>query len=212
MVYIGAGLLEQIAPSNKRYYTKLTFDVLQEFLFDLSYNILGTSERKFVAFTGEMGLAQIDELVKERVGSLQLVDSVFITGSGDSLTFGAQFKTIRFINGIEITFKHMPLYDNLTYNRQLHPVTLKPLESYRITILDIGRRDGESNIVKVVRKDREFVYWTVAGAVSPKQGYGKSGSDLRANAKDGYSCHLLGEVGIMVKDPRACGELICIAE
>ncbi len=211
-VYIGAGLLEQIAPSNRRYYTELTLDLLEEFLFDLSYNILGTNERKFVAFTGEMGMKEIDRVIKDKVAALQLVDTVFVTGSGDNLTFGGQFKTVRFTNGIELTFKHLPLYDNLIYNRQLHPVTLKPLESYRITLLDIGRRDGEANIVKVVRKDREFVYWTIAGAVSPKQGYGKSGSDLRANAKDGYSCNFLGEVGIMVKDPRACGELIMLSE
>ena len=54
-VFIGAGLLEQIAPSNRRYYTRLTAELLEDFLFDLSYNILGTNERKFVALTGEMG-------------------------------------------------------------------------------------------------------------------------------------------------------------
>ena len=57
-VYIGAGLLEQIAPSNRRSYTKLTAELLEDFLFDLSYNCLGTNERKFVALTGEMGQIQ----------------------------------------------------------------------------------------------------------------------------------------------------------
>lgn len=55
MVYRGAGLLQQIAPANRRTYTKLTANNLEDFLFDLSYNILGTNERKFVALTGEMG-------------------------------------------------------------------------------------------------------------------------------------------------------------
>jgi hypothetical protein len=50
-----AGLLEQISPSNRRYYTRLTADLLEDFLFDLSYNVLGTNERKFIALTGEMG-------------------------------------------------------------------------------------------------------------------------------------------------------------
>lgn len=110
-------------------------------------------------------------------------------------------------NGIELTLKYFPLYDNTTYNRQLHPVTLKPLESYRMTFLDLGRRDGEANIVKVVRKDREFVNWCTAGSVTPA-GYAHSNTEVRSNAKDGYSCHFLGEVGIMLRDPRACGELI----
>lgn len=210
-VFIGAGLLEQIAPSNKRFYTTLTAELLEDFLADLSYNVLGTNERKFIALTGEMGMREFDRVLKEKMVNLNLMDTVFVTGSGDSLTFGGQFKTYKMSNGIELTLKYFPLYDNLTYNRQLHPVTLKPLESYRMTFLDLGRRDGEANLVKVVRKDREFVNWCTAGSVAP-DGYAHSNTAVRSNAKDGYSVHFLGEMGFMVRDPRACGELICDAE
>ena len=55
MVPISAGLFEQIAPANIRYYTTLTAELLEDFLFDLCYNMLGTQERKFIALTGEMG-------------------------------------------------------------------------------------------------------------------------------------------------------------
>lgn len=207
----GAGLLEQIAPSNRRYYTRLTAELLEDFLFDLSYNVLGTNERKFVALTGEMGMREFDRVLKEKMANMNLIDTVFVTGSGDSLTFGGQFKTYKMTNGIELTLKYFPLYDNTVYNRQLHPVTLKPLESYRMTFLDLGRRDGEANIVKVVRKEREFTCWCTAGSVTPA-GYAHSNTEVRSNAKDGYSVHFLGEVGIMVRDPRACGELIMLAE
>ena len=210
-VFIGAGLLEQIAPSNRRYYTHLTAELLEDFLFDLSYNVLGTNERKFVALTGEMGIREFDRILKEKVVNMNLIDTVFVTGSGDSLTFGGQFKTYKMTNGIELTLKYFPLYDDITYNRKLHPVTLKPLESYRMTFLDLGRRDGEANIVKVVRKDREFVTWTVGGAVLPS-GYGKSINTLRSNGTDGQTVVFLGEMGIMLRDPRACGELIMEAE
>src|SRR5574344_993392 len=210
-VYIGAGLLEQIAPSNRRYYTRLTAELLEDFLADLSYNVLGTNERKFIALTGEMGMREFDRVLKEKMANLNMVDTVFVTGSGDNLKFGGQFKTYQMSNGIELTLKYFPLYDNLTYNRQLHPVTMKPLESYRITFLDLGRRDGEANVVKVVRKDREFINWCTAGSVTPA-GYAHSNTEVRSNAKDGYSVHFLGEVGLMVRDPRACGELICIVE
>lgn len=206
-VYIGAGLLEQIAPSNRRYYTKLTAELLEDFLFDLSYNVLGTSERKFVALTGEMGMREFDRILKEKVTQMNLTDTVFVTGSGDSLTFGGQFKTYKMTNGIELTLKYFPLYDDPIQHRELHPVTLKPKESYRMTFLDLGRRDGEANIVKVVRKDREFVTWYTGGAVSPA-GYAKSKDTLRSNGKDGYTVYFLGEMGIMLRDPRACGELI----
>ena len=207
-VYIGAGLLQQIAPSNRRYYTELTADLLEDFLFDLSYNMLGTNERKFVAFTGEMGMREFDKVLKNKIASFTMVDSTFVTGSGQQLTLGGQFTTYKMTNGIELTVKHLPLYDNIVNNRKTHPVSGKPLESYRFTFLDFGMRDGEANIVKVVRQGRELVQWYTGGSVAPGSGYAKSISTLRSNAKDGYAVHFLGEVGIMVRDPRACGELI----
>ena len=211
-VYIGAGLLQQIAPSNRRYYTELTPELLEDFLFDLSYNILGSNERKFVALTGEMGMREFDKVLKSKVNTMNLQDTVFVSGSGQNLVLGGQFVTYKMTNGIELTLKHFPLYDDIVHNRKLHPISGKPLESYRFTFLDISRRDGEANIVKVVRKGREFVQWYTGGSVAPGAGYGNSITTLRSNAKDGYSVHFMGDCGIMVRDPRACGELICDAE
>ena len=192
-VYLPAGLLEQIAPSNRRYYTELTAELLEDFLFDLSYN------REF------------DRVLKQKAATMTLIDTKFVSGSGQELTLGGQFVTYKMTNGIELTLKHFPLYDNTTDNRLLHPISGKPLESYRFTFLDVSRRDGEANIVKVVRKGREFMQWYTGGSISPA-GPAKSINTLRSNAKDGYTVHFLGEMGIMVRDPRGCGELIMDAE
>ena len=54
-VPVSAGLFEQISPANVRYYTTLTAELLEDYLFDLCYNLIGTNERKFIALTGEMG-------------------------------------------------------------------------------------------------------------------------------------------------------------
>ncbi len=207
-VYIGAGLLQQISPSNRQYYTKLTADLLEDYLFNLSYNILAKGERKFVAFTGEMGMKEFDRVLKEKASGYQLIDTVFVSGSGQDLTLGGQFTTYKMLNGIELTLKHFPLYDNVVYNRKLHPISGKPLESYRMTFIDFGSRDGEANVQKVVRKDREMSMWHVAGSVAPGVGHAKSSSTLRANSKDGYTVNFLTEQGIMIKDPTTSGELI----
>ena len=210
-IYIGAGLLEQVAPSNKRYYTTLTLDTLDTFLFDLSYNILGQGERKFVAFSGEMGLREFDRVLREKASGYTLIDTTFVTGTGQNLTLGGQFTTYKGLNGIELTLKHLPLYDDPIHNRKLHPVSGKPLESYRITIVDIGNRDGEANLRKVVRKGREMVMWYTGGSVAPGAGFATSASTLRSNAKDGYAVHFLSEQGLMLADPTTSGELICDA-
>ena len=207
-VYIGAGLLQQISAANRQYYTKLTADLLEDYLFNLSYNILSKGERKFVALTGEMGMKEFDRVLREKASGYTLVDTKFVSGSGQELTLGGQFTTYKMLNGIELTLKHFPLYDDIVYNRTLHPVSGKPLESYRMTFIDFGMRDGESNVQKVVRKDREMAMWHVAGSVAPGVGHAKSRSTLRANAKDGYTVNFLTEQGIMMKDPTTSGELI----
>lgn len=211
-VYIGAGLLQQIAPANRKYYTTLTLDLLDTFLSDLSYNILGQGERKFLALTGEMGMREFDRVLRAKASAYTMLDTHFISGSGQELTLGGQFTTYLGLNGIQITLKHFPIYDNPVFNRKLHPNSGKPLESYRMTFIDYGMRDGESNIRKVVRKDREMVMWHVAGAVAPGVGHAKSISTMRANAKDGYQVNFLSEQGIMLADPTTSGELICDAE
>lgn len=206
-----SGLIEQISPANIRYYTKLTAELFEDYLFDLCYNILGTNERKFVALTGEMGIREFDRILKEKVASFHLCDNVFVTGSGQNLTLGGQFTTYKMTNGIELSMKRCPMFDNMELFRQLHPLTGKPLMSYTFLFVDISNSDGQSNIVKVCRKGREFVQWYTGGSVAPN-GYANSINTLRSNSRDGYQVHFLGEVGIMVRNPLSCGILYCDAE
>lgn len=210
-VAISAGLFEQISPANVRYYTVLTAELLEDYLFDLCYNMLGTNERKFIALTGEMGIREFDRILKEKVAGFNLIDTKFITGSGQELTLGGQFTTYKMTNGIELTLKRCALFDNMEMFRQLHPLTGKPLMSYTFLFLDLGMRDGQANIVKVCRKGREFVQWCTGGSVIPS-GYGNSVNTLRSNSRDGYQVHFLGEEGIMVRNPLACGVLYCDAD
>lgn len=206
-----SGLFEQISPANVRYYTHLTAELLEDFLFDLCYNLLGTNERKFIALTGEMGIREFDRILKEKVASFNLIDTVFVTGSGQNLTLGGQFTTYKMTNGIELTLKRCALFDNMELFRQLHPLTGKPLMSYTFLFVDLGQRDGQANVVKVCRKGREFVQWYTGGSVAPN-GYANSITTLRSNSRDGYQVHFLGEMGIMLRNPLSCGILYCDAE
>ena len=210
-VAISAGLFEQIAPANVRYYTTLTAELLEDYLFDLCYNIIGTNERKFIALTGEMGIREFDRVLKEKVAGFNMIDTHFVTGSGQDLVLGGQFTTYKMTNGIELTVKRCAMFDNMELFRQLHPLTGKPLMSYTFMFVDLGKRDGQANIVKVCRKGREFVQWCTGGSVIPT-GYSTSKDTLRSNSRDGYQVHFLGEEGIMLRNPLSCGILYCDAE
>jgi hypothetical protein len=137
-VYHGAGVRQQISPANRLYYTKLTYDVIDEFLLDLSYNASRWGgDYNFVALTGKMGIREFNRAVLERQKELGITvtnSGTFITGTGDSLTLTGHFKSVEFLNGVSLTVKEFSPYDDKVRNRTLHPTTKKPIESYRFTI------------------------------------------------------------------------------
>lgn len=211
-VFIGAGLREQISPANRRFYTKLTYEILDEFLLDLSYAASKWGgDYKFVALTGKMGMREFDRAIKDHARGNNITVTTagtFITGHGDELSFEGYFKTVMFLNGIELTVKEFAPYDDIVRGRALHPITQKPIESYRFTVLNFGRNKGVSNIRKVAMADSEMAMWHVCGSTDPFGGVAKSIMTQRSSGIDGYDVHFLSQCGLMVQDPTSCGELI----
>lgn len=210
-IYQGAGIREQIASANKREYTELTEDIIREFIFDLSYNITPQSSREFVAFTGEAGFNEFHNAMQNAAAQYTLVDSKRIQGAGQSLIFGGQYIEYHGLNGTKFKLIHNPLYDDVVDNRQKHYKTGHPIESYRFTILDYGMHGGEGNIMKMYKNDSEMMLWYTAGSIDPMGNVAKSLSTMRSSHEDGYSVHMGTECGVMIKNPMACGELICNA-
>jgi len=211
-IYHGAGFREQISPANKRYYTRLSYEILDEFLLDLSYaaNKWG-GDHKFVALTGKMGMREFDRAIKDyaRGNNITVTTSgTFIDGSGLELKLGGYYSSVDFLNGVSLTVKEFPPYDDLVRNRELHPITKKPIESYRFTILNFGRKEGKANIRKIAMTDTEMAMWHVCGSTDPFGGVAKSVNVQRSSGIDGYEVHFLSQCGIMVEDPTSCGELI----
>jgi hypothetical protein len=209
-VYIGSGLREQISPANKRSYTVLTENIIRDFLMDLSYNVIDKGQRKFVALCGEFFMDAFDKAMRASVKGFNLIDTHFVTGTGQNLELGGQYTSYKGLNGTEITLMHMPMYDDVSHNRQFHPQTGRPLESYRATFIDFGMYDGKSNIQKIAKEGRENLMWQTAGAHSVSGG-SSSISNIRSNTMDGYAVHMLAETGMKIQNPLSCGELICNA-
>jgi len=205
-IYTGGGLEEQIAPANKRRYTTLTEQVLRDFMDDLSYNGTEGGPREYVALCGRQFMNLFDQAMKRSASNFNLIDSKFITGSGQELALGAQFKTYVGLNGDKITLKECPLYNSTIRSRQLHPQTGKPVESYKATFLNFKLgSNGESNVQKVYHKGREMSSTYIEGLCSP---YGMKKSGTSSSPVDGYEFHVLSECGLMIKDPTDAGQLI----
>lgn len=211
-VYHGAGVRQQISPANKFYYTKLTYEAIDEFLLDLSYNASRWGgDYNFVALTGKMGIREFNSAVLAKAKDLGVTvtnSGTFITGTGSNLTLTGHFKSVEFLNGISLTVKEFSPYDDKVRNRTLHPTSKKPIESYRFTILNFGTVKGKANIRKVAKKNSENAMWYVAGSTTPFGEVANSTSVMRSNGLDGYEVHMLAEVGIQLQDPTSCGEMI----
>lgn len=211
-VYHGAGMRQQISPANKRTYLRLTYELLDGFLLDLSYNAeRWGGDYNFVALTGKMGMREFSRAITERQNALGITvtdNGTFINGKGDELTFTGHFKSVEFLNGIKLTVKEFHPYDDIVRNRTLHPVSKKPIESYRFTVLNFGTKQGKANIRKVAKKNSENAMWHVCGSTTPFGDVANSMSTMRSNGLDGYEVHMLAEIGLQIQDPTSCGELI----
>ena len=117
-----------------------------------------------------------------------------------------QFVTYTGLNGDRITLKECPLYNSTVRNRQLHPWTGKPVESYKATFLNFKKTsNGESNVMKVYSKGREMASTYIEGLCSP---FGMKKNGTSSSPVDGYEFHCLSETGLMLKDPTDAGQLI----
>ena len=141
-VYHGAGFRQQISPSNTQLYNNLTYDLLDDFLLKLSYSATPWGgNHKFVGLTGKMGMREFHKAIVAKQNTLGITvtdNGTFISGTGQNLTFQGQFTTVKFLNGVELTMKIFDPYDDIKHNRTLHPITQKPIESYRITFRNFG--------------------------------------------------------------------------
>ena len=213
-IYTGAGIRQQISPANVRYYSRLTYQILDDFLSDLSRTAkVWGGDTNFVALTGQMGMREFDRAIKEynTGNNITVTDSgTFIKGNGSDLVSLGHFKKVEFMNGISLTVKQFDPYDDLVRNGgNLHPVSKWPIESYRFTILDFGTTaNRKPNIRKVAKKDSDNAIWYVAGSTTPFGEVAKSMNVMRSSTVDGYEVHRLAEVGIQMENPLSAGELI----
>lgn len=207
-MYSGAGVEQQISAGVMWTVPKFTVDIIQNFLMELSYNKKSKGARKFVAFTGEYGMIEFSKALINGASQFQKIDTTFINGKGETLTFN-QYTTFRGVNGTELTLMPFPMYDNNTDARSFnkHSITNRPLESYKMTILDFTTESGRPNIKKMAKIDRENVMFSVSGATSPT-GTASSFGTNRSHNLDSYSIHALAEEGIHIENPFTCGQLI----
>lgn len=207
-IYEGSGVLEQIAVSTTRPYTALSEQMFRNFFSDMYYQCLDKGPKEYVGFAGREFMNLFDQSMKSALPNYtQIVGDKFVTGTGQDLTLGGQFKTFVGLNGDKITLIHNPAFDNPVYNLQKHPKTGIPVESYRCVFLNWKMNgNGESNVLKVCHEGRELVGGWIKGISSGANN--SFGSMTAATPVDGHEYHALSECGVVILDPTNAGQFV----
>ena len=206
----GAGLFDQIAPSNVRYNTYWDIDFIEATLEDMSFGKLPQDQRKFKLAMGEQGFKRFHKLMdlKSYPFGSQFNAGNRITGSGQDLSLGGQFKAYRYINGIEVELVQLAINDDPTFNSIIHPLG-GLASSYEILVMDVGMSQGKSNIQKVQIAGEEEAWAYVAGLRDPFSPNGsmvapKMGSSL----KDGYTVGGAYWGGVQINNPTKMARIL----
>ena len=101
------------------------------------------------------------------------------------------------INGISLRIVHNPIYDSAKINPMKHPTMPNPLESWKLTFLNLDLENADSQNVCIVKGgDPKFHLFDGIGSnrLSP------------SNRTPYDEMMIMGKYGIWIKDLTACGE------
>ncbi len=208
----GYGLRDQFLPSNRHYYTKMSVAYLTKIMLEASYNKIGMKERNFTIATGQWGLAMLHNMLREELSTNSYTWMQDSTGrafswKGNDITVKmGQFVGFATINGINVNFMYMPMYDDDVTNKTEHPDG-GIAESYRLTIMDMGTKSNP-NIQKVRIKGQSPAYTYISGLRDPFSKGGQGKPRMTVSEVDGYTINRADWGGIRVKDPTRIIECI----
>lgn len=213
----GAGLQQQIEfGGNVERYTTLSAELIEAFFAKLVYARINPGDLgEVIGFTGYYGMQEFHKAIDRWAGGKAIVADSNLLLSKDmkgvhqnSLQAGYQYTRFLLPNGGSFRLIYNPFNDDKSLHRDIDPLTGVPLESQRITILDVTGGNGESitskDNVKLVRKNKVYGTTIVEGRYGP-------GGVISKNPKhsgDYYRVDISDSVGIQVTDPTVTGELI----
>ena len=201
----GDGVLKQIDAANVDTYNgALSEERITDFLAQLALST-GSISSHWMVFTGTAGRVAFHRAMKELVypsGNL-----VYDAKVGMEMEIGVNFTTYNAL-GHRLTLVHNPLFDDKNIHTDIDPATGYPKESFRMVFLDFGSTDGVSNVERKIKGaggiDRSMIVKYIPGMVDPFD----QGSMKAANSRDAFTCEILSESCMVVRNPLSCGQLI----
>jgi len=222
---MGDGILAQIEGSIDMSYNVgtadgegLTEDKLARFIAELSRNAKSPEGNEWVVFTGTEGRYQFHRAMKDiSVGATAAVSG---TGSasggsmqsmktGSDVSLGVNFVSY-YVLGNKLTIAYCPVFDDVNAfgaEAGAGGSSSGGTMSGKMVFLDFSSVDGVPNIQLIAKGsdglNRNYVKKYIPGMVNP---YDQK-SMLAANGDDSFTCQIMSESGVIVRNPLSCGIL-----
>lgn len=207
-------LREKLEGSNIEIYNRLTARMLYDFIADaMKGNLNLDQHRSIVCYTGIWGMEEINRALREELlkatGGVAIGDHFISNASNNkynpnSLVFGGQFTEYHLPINVTLRVEWMPLYDDTRLNSDIDPMTGHPIESMRMTFLDVTGDNGVPNIQLVTHKDGQMFNF-IPGLKGP---HGITPMGQAAHGGSFFEYVMEEHVGIHIRDVSRCGELI----
>jgi hypothetical protein len=212
----GAGIEQQIGfGGNVERYTTMSAELIEAFFDRIVYSRINPGDLgEVMGLAGHYGMKEFSKALDLWTGSKAIIreSSTFVKGvsgmSNNSLSTGYQFVTYNLPTGGSFKLVHNPLNDDKSIHRDIDPLTGVPLQSQRITILDVTGGSGDSlakDNIFLVRKNKVYGSTRILGRVGPG---GVSTGDRATHSGDYYEVHISDSIGVQITDSTVTGELI----
>ena len=213
----GAGLEQQISfGGNVERYTTMSAELIEAFFDKIVYSRISPGDLgEVIGFSGHYGMKEFSKALDTWSGGKSIIRETSTFTKNDpsgvhnnSLKAGYQYTTYDLPNGGSFKLIHNPLNDDKELHRDIDPLTGYPLQSQRITILDVTGGNGQSinskDNICLVRKNKVFGTTIVEGRYGP----GGMISKNPTHSGDYYRVDISDSIGIELKDPTVTGELV----
>jgi hypothetical protein len=203
VIRMGDGLYAQMERGNVIPYTHFSLAYLEEVLTGFSASKLEMTDRKFLITTGEFGALQFNRAAKSAMSGWTEFEysgealGVVTKGEGGYTLKNIQFTKYIAPNGIEVTVKVVPAYDDPVRNKITHP-NGGVAQSYVYDIFDLGTSE-QPNIVKCGLKGKPEYYGFMSGMRNPYNG--SYNNPHMSYEDDKASMHRMATLGVCIFDP-----------
>jgi hypothetical protein len=185
-----------MADSQKQTYSRLTIDLIEDALSDLSLRSPKRTGNVWMLTTGAEGYKEFGKLMRaEHKASWTLQPNSYVQTKNGKIQLGAEYNAYTF-QGNTVVVNVNNVFD--------HPANVsekdsngKPLESSKFLFIDMSTYDGVKNIQMIAKDGRSFI----TGHINGVGGQDGKTSGEASSPLDGSSKVIIGTLGVVMHNP-----------